>query len=783
MLEKIIRRQVYYIASVVFIVMGIAYFITCIHHPFIGLEIENIDGQWVVTSSDPNGEGVKSGIHVGDQILKINDQDTGKYRLIQKWGEAEGASTIEFHRAGQESDTIISIQEIPALLTLINDSPMIILGFVFWLIGFMTWFKRSFLVQARTLFWLNWLIGLAFVLAHASSRDLMFARELECTTLSLIPMVLISFISIFPINNKNRINREGSRITLFIFVMILCLSVLQSVDVGHHFNLIRKLLLANMIIGILFALWNLSISIRLSKDKPARNQTAIILLGIVVGFLPIILLTAIPIIFNHQPLVYAQVSVLFIASIPISLYYVIVNKYLTDCHRLFRTATTQFIVGIIISSIITFVLYSLRIVQTLNIEIYLALLFLTILLIICINSGCVVITKLLEKFEVLKDSRGYKPRIIELNENITSMFSENGALAELVRSLGLEGAFIIIENAQKGCLKKAVGRYHKKQIEQTALENFFHNQKSALEVKILPDYFPAGIYVPFVSHDFHCGIFFGHRCSRIKFEQTELSFLSLFGAQLANELIMSLVISELTTEINFLTKNYLKSDRKNQQLQSITNSLFQNLEQTKKLISNEICASPLQSGLDLCRWLKYLEEESPPSDKKKKTIHHMRDLVENLNYELNLIANDLRPQILNDLGLLSAIELQCQQIMHKELSLIFMETTGISHENRFNEKIELTAYRFLQEGLMNSVRHSGSNKQRVRIVLNQSKLELKVSDSGRGFDTSQLENWLLTGAHFGIVSLKEQIESLGGELQINSVIHRGTTLKATIPVA
>ncbi len=67
--------------------------------------------------------------------------------------------------------------------------------------------------------------------------------------------------------------------------------------------------------------------------------------------------------------------------------------------------------------------------------------------------------------------------------------------------------------------------------------------------------------------------------------------------------------------------------------------------------------------------------------------------------------------------------------------------------------------------------------------MNESRLELTVKDSGKGFDTRKIEDWALTSVHFGIVGMKERLEGLGGELQISSAIGQGTMLKATIPVA
>jgi two-component system sensor histidine kinase ComP len=781
LLEKEFKLYAYYIASVVFLVLGVVYFIGCLQQPYVGLVIENLNGKWIVTTCDPNGEGAQSGIQIGDEILKINNEPSEKYRLIKKYGEAEGASTIEFHKPGQTINNIITLQKQPVLKTILNVFPMYILGFIFWLLGFITWLKRSFLVQARTLFWLNWLIAMAITLVQASSRCLPLSRELEYLTFSLIPMFLISFISVFPINNKTRINRVGFYITSFIYLISIYLMILNLiVDMVQVTNFLRKVILSNMIIGIFFTLWNLASLLKLPKDKPERNQVGIILLGMTIGFLPIVLLTAIPIIFNFQELAYSQVSSLFVSVIPVSLYYVIVNKYLPDSRRLLGTIISYLVTGLI-SFIITYMLFFLYIKQNLSLDNYLTLLFLTLLFIVSFSFMRIILSKLFKRNSYFGE-KSKKP-IIGLNDNLNSLFVEDKILEDMLKGLGIEGIFIIIENTQIGYLKKAVGRFQEKQNEQTELENFFHNdQRLEMGARMLQDDFPAAIYIPIISDDSTYGIFFGHRYSRIKFMQSELSFLTLLAGQLSHRLIISFIIRKLTRENMVLARNSQNSHQRILELQSINNLLIKNLEQERKFIVKEIYDGPLNSGLDLSRWLKYLKEESLPNDKKQKVINHMQELIEDFKHELCLITNELCPPTLTDLGLLTAVELLCQEIMLKEQTLISLDTSGINSENRFKEEVELTAYRFLQEGLMNSIRHSGSNRQRIYIELTETGLELAVSDSGRGFDVSQIEDWLLKGTHFGIAEMKERIESLGGELEISSVIHQGTTIEATIPI-
>ena len=292
------RRQAYYYASAAFLIVWLVYTVAVFNKPYVGFEIENVNGQWIVTYSDPQGEGYKSGVRVGDLVIKVNNDVPYKYRPVQIWSEVEGASTIEVRRLGQSNDQMINILRFPVLQSALSDIPMAILGFVFWLLGFVTWFRRPFLVQARALFWLNLLLGLAVSMASASSHDLPLAKELEIITFSAVPIFLIKFFSVFSNKSPKWINQWIRRMLTLMFAIILIITVLQSAGIVQFLNPLRKLLLATLGIGILFALGNLGSSLKGRKDKTKKNQIVILILSLVLGFSPFLLLTAIPIIFD-----------------------------------------------------------------------------------------------------------------------------------------------------------------------------------------------------------------------------------------------------------------------------------------------------------------------------------------------------------------------------------------------------------------------------------------------------------------------------------------------------
>jgi two-component system, NarL family, sensor histidine kinase ComP len=780
------RRQACYYASAVFLILLFVYSVAISHRPYIGLELEYVNGQWIVTSSDPDGQAYNSGIRVGDLILKIDQGDPSKSRSAQLWGEAEGASTLEVHMLNQPNNQIINIPKYSFRQNALSDIPFEILGFVFWLLGFMAWFRRPFLAQAHALFWFNWVMGLAFVLAPASSRELLFAKDLELIIFAIVPILLVYFISFFQNETINQLYRFVRLMLIVLSIIIVIITIMQSMDIAHLFISIRKLVLVTVSIGSIFSLWNLGALLTFPKDKPETNQANILLMGIMIGFLPFVLLTAIPIIFGFQPILNAHFSSLFISVIPVTWYYAIVNKYLPDSRRFLEMLISNLVTGVMFSFAVSYFLFALKLSKTFNLELYLSTFAVVVMFILSFNLIRVAIIKLLNSYLFTGGKQTFKERIFELNQSLTSVNEEERILEEVVKTLAIEGAFIIIEDAKGQYLKKAVGIFLDEPIRQVKLENYFKvEQKINPEVKLLPDDLAAEIYISYNLNDFTCGIFLGHRYSHIKFERDKLPLIMLISSQLAQRLITTFVTKELSKEIETLLNNYNITQRKIQKLQRINSFFFNNFEQEKKSLAQDLHDGPLQLALDLNRWLDDIDEKCliAKDNKTHKAIDHMREVIKNLNFELRSICSDLRPQSLTDLGLFYTIQILCEEKIKNESVQISLETVGISERVRLKEDVELVAFRFLQEGITNAIKHSGSSKINLRIELNNSNFELIIRDFGKGFDIDRIENWQLASDHFGLVGMKERLEGLGGELQITSAISQGTILKATIPIS
>ncbi|ODA40304.1 ATP-binding protein [Desulfosporosinus sp. BG] len=781
MLDKIFRRLAFRIANAAFVLVCLVYFTVLVNQPYVGLSLESRGGDWNVTFSDPHGEGYRLGIRIGDIVLKIDNEDPGTYPFTEKWGEAEGASTITIKSSGAPI-RVVEIAKPPITYTLLSELPMTAVGFIFWLLGLVTVFKRPFLVQAHALFWLNWLVGLVIIIAPASSRGLILARELEAISFSLVPVLLVIFVSVLT-NIRNRLNRLIIWVLSLISVLVATILILKGLGVVFGLVEIRKLALANGLIGTVTVLWNLVRLIKLPADQPEKNKATIVFTGIALGLLPFILLTAVPILLDIDLIVNPKVSTLFIAIVPITLSYVVVYESLPDGRKFLEFIIISLVSGILTSWLFTWFLVLIGVIKELKIETYLLVLSLTIMALFIFNLIKAILHYAIDKTLGNRGSYRIENRIVELNGNPASM-NEALIVEELVNRLGLEGAFVISEDLKGWCTKSAVGRYLGNTTEQAIMEDYYQTAKSTWNsIETFSSDFPVEMYIPFVSDDFTCGMFLGHRRSYIKFQSNEVLLLTSVCYQVGQRLKAIRVIKQLSREINVMEKKSRESQRRSQGLEVINRLLFSNLEEEKKVLAREIHDGSLQIGLDLNRRMKELIANfSTENNNNFHTISVMQDMIEDLNYELRSICSNLRPSSLRDLGLIPAVEVLFQQIMQKELMVIFLEVIGMSREQRLKEDIEVVAFRFLQEGINNVMKHSGSTRADVTITLEDESIEMIINDSGKGFDPEKIADWSLVGNHFGIIGMKERIESLGGKFYITSNIGHGVTLKGTIPI-
>ena len=161
----------------------------------------------------------------------------------------------------------------------------------------------------------------------------------------------------------------------------------------------------------------------------------------------------------------------------------------------------------------------------------------------------------------------------------------------------------------------------------------------------------------------------------------------------------------------------------------------------------------------------------------RKKIPTMTGLIETTISTVRRISSELRPGMLDDLGLLAAIDWQAQQ---------FQSRTGITyHSDMVLDTIELNresataVFRIFQEILTNVLRHSQATDFQVGLRERGEYVELEVKDNGRGITESEKTN----ARSLGLLGMKERALLVGGEVSIEGRNGEGTTVMVRVPLA
>lgn len=184
-------------------------------------------------------------------------------------------------------------------------------------------------------------------------------------------------------------------------------------------------------------------------------------------------------------------------------------------------------------------------------------------------------------------------------------------------------------------------------------------------------------------------------------------------------------------------------------------------------------ARELHDGLGQLLTAAKLNMELATQTVDHEAVANTRELIEQSIQEIRNIAQELRPSILDDFGLVPAIRNLCSQYTHPNRTLSFSERLG----DRLPTVIESAMYRITQEAVTNIVKHSGAANASIDLYVTDGVAHLIIQDDGRGMD---LTPNTLNG--IGMINMRERAEMLDGSFLVESSPDKGTDIIVEIPI-
>jgi signal transduction histidine kinase len=167
-------------------------------------------------------------------------------------------------------------------------------------------------------------------------------------------------------------------------------------------------------------------------------------------------------------------------------------------------------------------------------------------------------------------------------------------------------------------------------------------------------------------------------------------------------------------------------------------------------------------------------------EKAQEQIARLQRLTDQVMTELRQITTRLKPAVLDELGLVAALITYADNCSDRFPFDVYVEVTG--QRRRLPSKIEVALYRITQEAITNTTKHAQASHVTIQLYFGKREVTLSVSDDGIGMDVEAAQRAALNRKGWGLAGIRERIESVSGDLDINSTAGAGTQIGVRVPV-
>jgi signal transduction histidine kinase len=260
--------------------------------------------------------------------------------------------------------------------------------------------------------------------------------------------------------------------------------------------------------------------------------------------------------------------------------------------------------------------------------------------------------------------------------------------------------------------------------------------------------------------------------------------LEAYGQESLSQGDMVEIISSLTSQAASALENarlYEELGDRERALQNLVGKLLGAQEEERRRVAYEVHDGLAQVAVAAHQNLQAFARRHPPEGEQgKRELERILGQVRATVSDARRVIANLRPTVLDDLGLAAAISLEVEHLSEEGYHVDYEEHLG---DERLPGEIEIALFRVVQEALTNMRKHARTQCVSIELRRRDGKVCLGVRDFGRGFDPASLETLGSgPGERVGFAGMRERVSMLGGELEIQSRPDAGTSIAATIPL-
>lgn len=210
---------------------------------------------------------------------------------------------------------------------------------------------------------------------------------------------------------------------------------------------------------------------------------------------------------------------------------------------------------------------------------------------------------------------------------------------------------------------------------------------------------------------------------------------------------------------------------------TLINKLIMVQEEERKRISRELHDEVGQALTTMLVSMRILSDGAQ-DERQRQILLGARDLAADTLNSIRILAVNLRPPVIDDLGLVPAMKKYIADFRNLHHIQVDFNTIGASIDVASHTAI--TLYRIMQESLINVVKHSNAQKVWIEIEIRQNHISLCIEDDGKGFSSEDLSKKRREN-RLGVYGMEERIQLLGGTFQMKSEVGEGTKIMVIVP--
>ncbi|MDY6855594.1 MAG: PAS domain S-box protein [Thermodesulfobacteriota bacterium] len=216
-----------------------------------------------------------------------------------------------------------------------------------------------------------------------------------------------------------------------------------------------------------------------------------------------------------------------------------------------------------------------------------------------------------------------------------------------------------------------------------------------------------------------------------------------------------------------------------ERIRLLSSRLWNVQEEEKSRIARDLHDGLGQSLAAILYSLEGLAELFPKDmQREEQIIKEVIDSIQKVSTDVRCIASDLRPSMLDTLGLVPTLRSMAMYISEKHDIRVDFQAMGME-QKKLPSNLEINLFRLFQETINNIIKHAKAKRVNLKLIHRYPKIITIISDDGRGFDFNSI---LRDNNRMGIIGMRQRVSALGGEFNIKSEVGKGTTVRAEIPL-